>query len=250
MADANPIPFRQAYWHYAGRRRLIRLICIHCTQTPPGSGIAESIARQWSEPTSRKASAHVVVDDDSEIQCVHDDDTAWSASDANADGLHVEIPGFAEWTRAEWLEKGIKGIRRAAKIVARWAVAYDIPARFMTVAQVRDRSSRGLTTHATVETAFPSTNHTDPGVHFPYDVFLQLVTEAIEGEDPEDDMPLNDADKKWIVAAQRTVNRAENIALAQWLGGKPNGAYNETSVGVEEPLTDDELIARIDAEVG
>jgi hypothetical protein len=52
-------------------------------EAPEGPQTAENIAAYFAK-TSTKASAHVCVDNDSEVRCVSDADTAWAAPRANA----------------------------------------------------------------------------------------------------------------------------------------------------------------------
>lgn len=179
MPDVGAYSFRQARDFHAGRRKPIRLVGIHATATGESSRVAETIQARWTTDDGRLASAHIICDNDSTVRCVHDRDTAWSAKGANADGLHIEIVGQANQTSTQWRDSFSEAtLRRAAKVVALWCKAYGIPVRRLTVAQLRDGTSKGIAGHSDVEKAFPSTGHSDPGTNFPWTHFLALVRAA------------------------------------------------------------------------
>lgn len=159
-----------ARWQHKGRQgKKPRVIVNHCTVSKEMGTGAESVARYFST-TDRKGSAHKVCDNDSTVTCVLDADTAFGAAGANNDGLHLELVGMPDQTEAQWLDDFSRAeLREAGMTVRGWATKFDIPLRWLTVAQVADGTSRGLCTHADVSAAFPkvSTGHWDPGPHFP-----------------------------------------------------------------------------------
>jgi N-acetyl-anhydromuramyl-L-alanine amidase AmpD len=171
MTDA----FIPAKHFYPGRKKKIRAVVIHCTASPDSSKGAEAVARYF-QTTDRAASAHTVVDNDSTVNCVKEADTAWHAKGMNADGLGLEIVGQATQSRAQWLDPFSKAaLDRAARKTAEWCKRYSIPPRYLTAAQIKDGVSKGITFHVDVDRALPSTGHTDPGVNFPRDHFLNRV---------------------------------------------------------------------------
>lgn len=179
MSDA----FVQARHYHAGRLKPIRLVCVHATAGSEGNSSAEGVARYF-QTTDREASAHYVCDSDSGVDCVKESDTAWAAKGANADGLHVEICGQATQTAAQWADVvSLKTLERAANKVAYWCRKYDLPVRYLTVEQIRDGKSRGITFHADVDKALPSTGHTDPGKNFPRTQFLERVKHYVHEQD-------------------------------------------------------------------
>lgn len=175
----------QATNYYEGRRKPVRLIVAHAMQTGETSAVAEAVAAGWARADSRRASANLCVDDNSAVICVDDDDTPWAASGANSDGWHVEHAGMSDQDRAHWLDPyGRRMLAISANRAARRAVKWHIPVRKLTVAQVRDGVTKGFTDHATVQLAFPSTGHTDPGPYFPWDFWLGLIRTEILRLDP------------------------------------------------------------------
>lgn len=158
------------------RARDIRLIVIHSAEAADSLGgdtSAEGVANYFARP-STQASTHLAADRDSCVRMLPDLIIPWGASGANYDGLHIEICGYARWTRSEWLER-TPMLRRAAYKVARWCWQYDVPARWLSVASVKGRKLKGLTTHADVNKAFQKGSHWDPGSGFPRDLFREWV---------------------------------------------------------------------------
>lgn len=168
---------RGPYIAYNGGFRnpaLIRVIVIHDAEGSNAKNVAS-----WGASGQRNASWHYVVDDTHLIQQVPDSKIAWTAPGANRDGLNIEICGFARWSRLQWFRRQAT-LKRAAWQVARWCVEHNIPARWLTDAQLRNRASEGLTTHAQCSRVFRGSNHTDPGPNFPRGYFLWLVKRRIK----------------------------------------------------------------------
>jgi hypothetical protein len=145
----------------SGTRRpsQIGLIVIHCTQ----SHSARSSA-QWFENTRAQGSAHLVLD---EFECFRTLDSSvipWGAKGANTRGFHIEIAGWAEWSRQDWM-KHSQALRRAAYKAAVHAVKFGIPIRLLTADQLR-AGKKGIVTHALCTKAFGG-SHSDPGRNCP-----------------------------------------------------------------------------------
>ncbi|TMR10977.1 hypothetical protein ETD86_37310 [Nonomuraea turkmeniaca] len=172
----------QARYFTQGRIRKIRLLVIHSMEAPEKPTTAENVAK-WFATSAPRTSAHVCVDNNSTVRCVDDNDTAWCAPNANADGLHVELSGYARQTRADWLDTFSRAtLANAAKVVASWAKKYDIPVKKLTPAQVA-AGKKGICGHVDVTRAYPGTgSHTDPGSKFPWDVFIAMVKDELDGK--------------------------------------------------------------------
>jgi len=166
---------------YTGRRAPIRLIVIHTTETGEDGSVAEAVGRAFANP-ARQASSQVVIDTDSECRCVADEDTAWCAPGANADGLHEELAGRAGQTTSQWTDVDSKAIlERAAQRTATWCRTYGVPARRLTDAQLADGKTRGLVGHDQVSRVFKLSDHWDPGPNFPWAPFLARVASLVGG---------------------------------------------------------------------
>lgn len=158
----------------SGTRSLsqVGLIVIHCTQ----SNSARSSA-QWFQNPAAQGSAHLVLD---ELECFRTLDNTvipWGAKGANTRGIHIEIAGWAEWGRDDWMEHS-DALRRAAYKAAVHAVKLGIPIRLLTVEQLKD-GEKGFATHALCTKSFGG-SHTDPGKHCPTEELMAWATEYAE----------------------------------------------------------------------
>lgn len=187
------ISYLQARWYTPADTRAIRLLCLHDVEVAEKPDTAEGVANLF-HTWDRKASAHEVIDSNSIVVCVHDKDIAYAAAGANHDGKHYELAGYASQTADQWQDAyGAVMLPIAARRVAEDCVRYNIPPVRLTVAQVRDGKTKGITHHKDVEAAFPSTGHHDVGDNFPWDYFLALVRAEIAlivnpSTNQEDDM--------------------------------------------------------------
>lgn len=156
----------------SGTRKLsaIELGVVHCTQGASAAGAAG-----WFANTKSQGSAHDVVDAIECYRTLPPSVIPWGAPGVNGNGWHLEIAGFAEWSRAEWLRHG-RAIERAAyKLAVNGRERF--PMRFLTDRELADvlrrkpTRRRGVVSHRQVSRVFGGT-HTDPGPHFPWDVFM------------------------------------------------------------------------------
>ena len=159
------------------RKGAIRLIVMHTMESPEKPDTAESVAKWFGGATAPQASAHVCVDNNSFVQIVDDSDIAWGAPGANNDGLHIELAGTASQTKDDWADAYSQAeLKMAAIVAANWCKKYKIPAVHLTPAQVADGKTKGICGHVDVTHAFPKLgNHTDPGVAFPWSLFISLI---------------------------------------------------------------------------
>ena len=179
-----------ARWQRPGRKgQSPRLIVVHCTVSREMGTGAEAVA-SYFETTDRPGSAHVVCDNNSTVRCVEDEDTAYGAAGANLDGLHLELVGMPDQTSQQWQDPySLAELFEAGLSVRKWSAKFAIPLRWLTVAEVADKTTKGLCTHADVEAAFPSTGHWDPGPNFPKIEALRIWTPNTPTLPQEDDMP-------------------------------------------------------------
>ncbi|MEU8270820.1 N-acetylmuramoyl-L-alanine amidase [Sphaerisporangium sp. NPDC049002] len=204
----------QARHYHRGRLRPVRLVIVHDMEWAETPTTAEDCARMFAT-MDREASAHVCVDNNSAVRCVADADTAWAAPGANADGLQLEMAGFARQSRAEWLDDySTAMLGQAAQVVAAWCVKYGIPVKRLSLAEVK-AGKRGIIGHVDATRAYGG-SHTDPGSGFPWDVFLDLVKQCMKGDTPSkepskswtenvvNDLPtLRPGDENWDVKTLR-----------------------------------------------
>lgn len=195
-----------ARWFTKTNGRTIRVLVLHVMVAPEKPETAEAVANMFALGR-RRASAHKCFDDNSMVTCVRDMDVAWAAAGANHDGLHYELAGYPQQSAQEWKDPySLAMIDRVAQQVAKDAREYGIPIRRLTVAQVKDGISMGITHHADVEAAFPSTGHWDVGPNFDWNFFLDLVKKYHNGTTPwEDDEMLAGFDKNQEDVARATI---------------------------------------------
>lgn len=152
-------------------------------EAPEGPLTAENVARYFAT-TRTVASAHVNVDNNSAVRSVADSDTAYAAPGANADGLQLEIAGYARQTRAQWLDAYSQAaLKQAAKVAADWCKKYNIPPVRLTRAELK-AGKKGITQHVDVSAVYKRSDHHDPGPNFPWDYFLAAVKEELGQDAP------------------------------------------------------------------
>jgi N-acetyl-anhydromuramyl-L-alanine amidase AmpD len=161
-------------------KRNVRLIVIHSMEAPEKGDTAESVAKYF-KTTNREASAHICVDNNSIVQCVLDNNIAWAAPGANSDGIHIEMAGYADQETAEWLDPySTLVLENAANAAAQYCLKYKIPPIHLTDAELGDKKTKGIVSHAQVTTVFKKGTHTDPGKNFPWAYFIGRVEVHLE----------------------------------------------------------------------
>lgn len=166
-------PFVQAKNYTKGRIKPVELIVLHSMEAPEKGSTAENVAHYFA--TSAPASAHYCVDNDSVIQCVRDEDTAWQCKNANANGLGIEHGGYARQSADEWLDDYSKAmIELSARLAAGLCKKFNIPAfRAVFVGPSNPKVIKpGFCMHREVPL---HGSHTDPGPNFPIDYYLSRV---------------------------------------------------------------------------
>jgi len=177
--DHPELVFVQAAGFTAGRPDGPPLwIVVHDMEAGESSTRAESTAAYFANPSDgRSVSSHYCVDNDSVVQCVLLKHSAWTVGNrpGNNRGINWELSGFANQTRAQWLDPfGLAMFEQMAPIVRADASKYGIPLTRRTVAELQ-AFKPGITSHNDLRLAFGGTTHTDPGSNFPWDVFLDII---------------------------------------------------------------------------
>lgn len=182
---------------YNGRRRKLRLIVWHSTESAEVIGGAYAVAANWFGSVKSKVSAHVVVDDGLDpryasgvVQCVLPQDTAWHAGNVNADGYGIEIVGKA-LQGVGWQDTySLAAIQNACEWI-NWLPAISwIPHRWLTDTQLRGGEA-GHVTHEQAARIMGGSTHTDPGPSFPKSYVMSCLGEHSEPSKPDPDIPTN-----------------------------------------------------------
>lgn len=157
----------------------VHRIVVHCTVSPLVPGAARAVA-EWFRDERSRGSAHYVVDARETLQVVYDGVVAWHAP-PNSHSIGVELCDALlsrEWDRANaarWRDDDHRRmLRRAARLVARLCLAYDVPIERLDGVDLKT-GRRGITGHVDVAQAWGQSTHWDPGPSFPWDRFIRQV---------------------------------------------------------------------------
>jgi hypothetical protein len=158
----------------------ITLVVLHTMENQEKPNAARQVAQWFAGPTSPEASAHYCVDDKEIVQCVAESDSAWCAPGANRNGLHIEHAGRAGQTPEQWADAYSEMmLRRSAALCADACRRHAVPIKRLSVSEVRAGAS-GICGHVDVTKAFHEKKgtHWDPGPHFPWAHYIELVIAA------------------------------------------------------------------------
>lgn len=171
QADRGPQEIERIVWH-----------TIEIAET---ESAAENTAQFFanlpaSTPREKRVSSHYTIDNNTEVQCVRDEDIANHALGDNEGSLGFEMAGVADQSFREWRDDySDHVVERACVLAARKCKAYGIPPRWLTDDQVVDRV-RGFATHKQRSDAFGAGIRSDPGPHFPYEKVAERVKFLLE----------------------------------------------------------------------
>lgn len=157
--------------HDSGIRKLSDILWITLHDEEAMTAISGA---SWFKNKLSAGSAHLCIDAGACYRTLPNNVIPWAAPMANLNGFHVELAGFAGWTRAEWLAHHGTLYRGAYKC-AFHASKFGIPARWLTDKQLAGRKAKGFITHRQITRVFGEGTHTDPGANFPQDVFMRDV---------------------------------------------------------------------------
>ncbi|MCK2200470.1 peptidoglycan recognition protein family protein [Corynebacterium callunae] len=164
-----------AKFNFGGPRNTANLIgvCIHTTENDPSTP-AENVAQYQLDTES--GSYHTLADRQGILRENTADWITWSTGNkGNYLLMHLSFVARAAMTRSQWLAEDAM-LRNGAWEVAQWCKRFGWP-----VKQVSVSGLPGITTHDSTR-VWGSTDHTDPGKNFPWDVFLRYVNEEIAGQ--------------------------------------------------------------------
>lgn len=232
-------PFIEARNYTKGRDGPVDLLVIHAMEAAERPETAEAVARWFAGPDAPQASAHYLIDANSVVQGVRDEDVAWHAPGANHNGLGFEHAGYSAQTSTDWNDPYSRAmLNRSARLAAAKCRQYGIPAVWLFPADLL-AGRRGITSHWNVTRAFRRSDHTDPGPACPVDRYVLLVrrakksgsTRAGDVSPPEirhvaDDAPtLRPGDHGWRVA------RLQRLLAARGLEPESDGRFGGDTLG-------------------
>ena len=181
----------------------VRLVVVH---TAEGARTYPDLGAFFANPASGVSSQTGIDDTPGTVgEYVRRDMKPWTQANANPYCTATELCAFADWDNAEW-QRHPNMLANCAAWIAEECAAFNIPIRKLSAAQAQGGQA-GVCGH--VDLGAAGGGHWDPGPSFPWE---QVIDMAATGGGDEDDMPLNDADKKWITD---TVAKQVNDALRQ-----------------------------------
>ncbi|MFI2083100.1 N-acetylmuramoyl-L-alanine amidase [Streptomyces rubiginosohelvolus] len=136
----------------AGRTATVNKVVVHVTQ----GSYAGSIS--WFQNPASQVSAHYVIrSSDGEVtQTVRDKDTAWHARSANSSSVGIEHEGWVD--EPAWFTDAM--YRSSAALTSHLSAKFGIP---------KDRA------HIVGHSEVPGNDHTDPGPHWDWNYYMQLI---------------------------------------------------------------------------
>jgi hypothetical protein len=165
--------------------RSVDVVVLHTMEYPERPTGAEWCANYFAGSTAPQASAHYMVDNDTVVQGVRDEDVAWAAPGCNHNGLQIEHAGYAAQGATGWADPYSQAmLALSAKLTAKLCNRHAIPVRYVDALGLQE-GRRGITTHAAVSLAFRRTDHTDPGKSFPMAAYIAAVKAATPIPVPE-----------------------------------------------------------------
>lgn len=165
-----------AKWHGSATNKPITRITIHCTAgADAGQAQAARNTVQFSKHTANPTSYHYVADSKESLQYVYDSVVAYHAPPNDGSIGYELCCSLSASGAGHWILPSHRAMLKiVARDVARLCLAYDVPIRRLTVAQLR-AGQRGIAGHADVRDAWHQTSHWDPGPFFPWRRFLRMI---------------------------------------------------------------------------
>jgi hypothetical protein len=161
----------------------VRVLAVHTTE---GGGTPQALrdADWWT------GSSHAIADEGTlltpEQGMVPYSRAAWTLRSGNYWSENIELIGFADWSRDEWLSRpGL--LENCARWLADRAKANGIPLSKISAAEYR-AGGWGVIGHVDHTVGYSDGTHYDPGPNFPYDVVIARARDIQNG----DDMPSAD----------------------------------------------------------
>jgi len=150
----------------------INRIVIHSAVMPCEPGRARQLGSMNSRG-SGGGSWHYATDPTATFQCSWDKYICWHAP-PNSHSIGIEMADNPSRLPGRWLRKNQKlMLARTAKLTAELCLAYNVPIRFLTAADLK-AGKHGITTHAEVSKAWHQSSHWDPG-SWPRATFMKQV---------------------------------------------------------------------------
>jgi hypothetical protein len=196
--------------------------------TAEGARTVDSLAA-WFNREGSNASAHALADDN-EINdaFVPYSLAAWTLRGGNTRSDNLELCGFADWTRDEWLQH-MGMLRLAAGWIRTRCLERGIPIVKIGPADVA-AGRPGVIGHVDYTEGTGDGTHWDPGPNFPWDLVMAMA----RGDEPREQ-----EDEEMIIAAvvkgKKTYGvYSGGVLTGLWAGDSPDNAAARNPLWVTE----------------
>ncbi|OFP20313.1 hypothetical protein HMPREF2998_07950 [Corynebacterium sp. HMSC065A05] len=193
---------------------------------------AAAMARYQQQP-SAGGSYHLVIDKDGTTARENDDEfMPWAAfPTGNRIGYHFSLAGRAAFTRDQWINRPAQ-LTKLAEVLAAYSMAYGIPLIRRNAEGVR-AGQWGVCGHAEISGAFHESDHTDPGVNFPYDHVLNLANGIVNDLKKGDTKVTNPLDEM-ITVWDKTRHKVRELIAN--IDSRTHIMFTETLPRIEQKL--------------
>jgi hypothetical protein len=126
-------------------------------------------------PSTKQASAHLCIDNNSIVQCVLNNDVAFATPGANNNGIQLEIAGIEKQSTVEWDDAYSKALLEiAANAAAQYCLKYNLPRNHLSKTELK-AEDEGIIGYVQASEVFNRSTHIDPGKNFPWEEFIARV---------------------------------------------------------------------------
>jgi hypothetical protein len=179
--NIDSLPFFPARDFKKGRSGVIRVIVIHDAECAETAHAAEDLGKYVAHP-DYPSSWHISCDSDSCERSVHDDDTAYAAPPLNPVALHIELAGQVDHRRREqWLDTYSDRVYSTTPLPSSHSGVkrYNDPGCPSDERSSLNRGRKGIVGHYQMSAVYKKSDHTDPGINFPWDAFMHRVAQSL-----------------------------------------------------------------------
>jgi hypothetical protein len=199
--------------HYSTGRSAYNKIVFHTTQ---GAMKIRDLGSWFQNPSAQCSSHHGADSYERGLfgAYVYENYAAWTQGNANGYCLSIELCGFAEWSRSEWLNNRPILVDNAAEWLRYMVDKYSVPWTLLSDSQAQNASARGICQH--VNLGSWGSGHWDCGDGFPIDVILDKAKHwggSTEPIPPKPEPILEDDDLMISIPPADVDNREFGISL-------------------------------------
>lgn len=158
--------------HYSTNRGPYNKAVFHTTQ---GAMKIRDLGAWFQNPSAQCSSHHGADSYEQGVfgAYVYEDDKAWTQGNANDWCLSIELCGYAEWSRSEWLNNRPKLVSNAAEWLRYMVDKYKLPWTILNSSQAQNPDIKGITQHSFLGNW--GSGHWDCGDGFPINDIVEMA---------------------------------------------------------------------------